>query len=113
MPHVSPPDATNPGTPLVYQGPLPESRPVLTVENATKWYAVYRLHPDGRVEEVTDWWERGGEWCDHVPRPSSCTVYAAGAGDDWCQNSLDMITGRYAREILDNGEEPDWVPREE
>lgn len=98
---------------LIYTGP-PQDRPVLTVANSSKWYDIFRVMPDGTVEEVTDYWDRGGEWSDHVPAPSTCYPYARAVGAVWCQVSLDAITGRYARDILAACTATDipWLPHE-
>jgi hypothetical protein len=46
--------------------------PCLTLEIYQKWYNLYVIHPDGRVEEL-DFAElddrKGTPFCDHVPNP--------------------------------------------
>lgn len=97
--YVSPRDL-----PLVFQDE-PGDRPILTVENYVKWYTLYVVHPDGRVREA-DMTEEDGfrsAWRDHVPHPAACHAYARLKGWEWDENSLDMVYGRYAREVTEVG----------
>ena len=41
------------GIPLVYYGVLNE-KPILTVENYSKWYNLYYVYPDGEVSPVLE-----------------------------------------------------------
>lgn len=101
------------GKPLVFVGE-PRSNPTLTIENYEKWYALYLVMPDGTVEEVdggefTEVVQKKGPmtaWYDHVPSPVACDRYAVAKGYAWCWQSLEMIIGRYAREIA----EVPWAP---
>ncbi len=93
------------GLPLVYMGP-PALRPVLTVENYPKWYEIFMVMPDGSVQTF-DNSNLVIDWADHVPVPNSCMTVASLLEDQpyfWCDTSLDMIVGRYSREI----KHPDW-----
>lgn len=74
--------------------------PILTVENYCKWYDVYLVQPDGKVEVVRDPEFAVNAWSDHVPRIKECLELADRLGAIWCENSLDMIVGRYQREIV-------------
>ncbi len=93
------------GMPLVYVGEPPPERPILTVENYCKWYSLYLVKPGGWVEAV-DMYDAGSSftaaWHDHVPDPGECERYAELKGYDWDENALDMIYGRYQREVVAN-----------
>lgn len=97
------------GHPLVYAGE-PSDRPVLTVENYCKWYNLYAVDTDGTVIAVETDRTPGFEssWRDHVPHPAACEAFAKTNGWEWDENSLDMIYGRYAREVAD----VDWGRKE-
>jgi len=89
------------GHTLVYWSP-PSEVPVLTVENYVKWYGLYLVHPDGRVEWLAfpEWGPDGRSgFVDHVPNPVACQQLAAKRGWVWDENSLDMIWGRWRREV--------------
>jgi len=91
---------SNRGHPLVHCTP-PIAIPVLTVENYVKWYTLHVVHPDGRVQEVDFPTESpaGSAFMDHVPNPVACQKLAADKGWLWDENSLDMIWGRWRREV--------------
>lgn len=88
------------GHTLVYWTP-PSSKPVLTVENYVKWYALHLVHPNGVVKTIPfpDTSPEGSPFVDHVPNPVACQRLAAEKGWVWDENSLDMIWGRWRREV--------------
>lgn len=64
------------GHPLLYwrSSDHPLTKPVLTLENYLKWYSLYVIYPDDRVEEVDyalydGLMSPGTDWYDHVPNP--------------------------------------------
>jgi hypothetical protein len=89
---------------------MPKERPLLTIENYTKWYHIYKVDVRGIVtrvdvnpEEVLKERLRPGEtlntsWSDHIPTLEYCVKLAEYLGLDWDENSLDMIAGRYLRQ---------------
>jgi len=88
--------------PLVYMGVAPRESPTLTVENYIKWYSLHLVHLDGSVDVVNfpEWGPSGrGGFVDHVPDPVACQKLAADNGWVWDENSLDMIWGRWRREV--------------
>ena len=94
------------GMPLVFHSILETGdTPVLTVENYCKWYQLFVVDVDGSVtpvdfpDGVVD--ARAGEsaFCDHVPAPVACQRMAVRLGCLWDEDSLDMISGRWAREV--------------
>ncbi len=111
--------------PLVYNGLTPD-RPILTVVNYMKWYVLYLVNPDTSVVPVSqrvyeavedpNWEPPAGVdasqyddleyprfapncWFDHIPNPGQLDRIAAQLGAVWDDNSVDMIVGRYEREI--------------
>lgn len=101
------------GFPLVYWGPPPEDGYILTVENYCKWYTIYRIDPTGQVDIIPDSevefpldhvfkeGESTVAWVNHVPTPGYCKWLEESNGDyRWDQTSLDMIVGRYYREVV-------------
>lgn len=90
------------GLPLVYCGDIP-THPTLTVENYVKWYTLFVIYPDGQVESVVMVDHPGFKtsWHNHVPNPKACEVYADEMGWEWDETSLDMIYGRFAREVVE------------
>ena len=99
------------GQPLVYVG-SPQDLPVLTVENYVKWYTLHVVHPGGRVKAVNFPQASppggGSAFVDHAPNPLACQQLAAKRGWVWDENSLDMIWGRWRREVEEVAEfDPD------
>ena len=107
MTHVS-----SRGIPLVYSG-MPCDRPVITVENYLKWYALYLVNPDYSVT-VFDHYEQfyvqiDKEFMrttlvgDHCWNPSYILELEKRTGYILCNESVAMITGRWIRDHLDDG----------
>ncbi len=123
MPHVWPVPGKD--QVLVYNGPAPTDRPILSIPNYCKWYAFCLVHPNGTVAEVdyedyepvesSNWVPPIGVdpdayddlrypkqfhcWADHVPNPAQLERVAAQLGAVWCEQSREMIIGRYQQEI--------------
>ena len=78
---------------------------IITVENYKKWYSLYLVKGNGSVTKI----ENDGtiDIGGHVPNPSDVVAYAERYGYDICGQSMDMIMGRYTREMLN--EEPDFI----
>lgn len=100
------------GIPLVYHSIVGKTRDytVLTIENYLKWYSLYLVKPDNTVEPCS--WENldrlvePGEspWCDHVPNPVAVANLAMAREWYLCDESLEMIIGRWEREVRKNYE---------
>lgn len=87
--------------PLVLSQPDPMG-PLLTVENYCKWYDIYIVFPDGRIEKVPYdlfWLGPGTGWNDHVPNPKACQAVAKELNAEWDGCSLEMIVGRYMLQV--------------
>ncbi len=93
--------------PLVYMGAAP-STPRLTIENYCKWYVIAAVMPDGTVTYPPlanqDCEKVAGPlgiiaWHDHVPNPEFCLAVASTLDYEWHEQSLEMIIGRYMREV--------------
>ena len=106
MTHVS-----SRGLPLVYSG-MPCDRPVITVENYLKWYDLYLVNPDCSVT-VFDHYEElydvlSSEFPtvtlvgDHCWNPSYVLELEKRTGYILCNESIEMITGRWVRDHLDD-----------
>jgi len=85
----------------------PESKPVLTAENYSKWYELFLVMPDGTVGEVgfgelhelAD--ERGvSPYVDHVPNPSLVSVLAERRGWSIDHVSYEVMVGRWEIEVV-------------
>jgi hypothetical protein len=93
------------GHPLVFCG-IPQSIPVLTVENYLKWYGLELVMLDGTVEEVgfgelqalAD--ERGTPaYVDHVPDPTLVQALAERRGWELDAVSYEVMVGRWESEV--------------
>lgn len=102
------------GMPLVYWVKRPEycyTVPVLTVENYCKWYNLYLVMPNGRVQQINFTQlddvctTAESPWCDHVPNPVVVERLAEASGWHLCSESIDMIRGRWAAEVLNQWSE--------
>lgn len=77
--------------------------PVLTVEDYDKWYELYVLHPDGRIEAL-DFHElddgEGSPFASHVPNPQK--MQALVDRRDWNvdEKALEKVAGRWFLEVL-------------
>jgi hypothetical protein len=97
------------GLPLVYSIPdngYPQECPVLTVENYCKWYSLFLVHPDGRVEAVD--YDRlepiaaaldASAYVDHVPNPACLEPLCDANGWILCTESREMAVGRWQIEV--------------
>lgn len=88
--------------PLVMTEPNSQG-PLLTVENYVKWYDIYIVFPDGRIQKVPYelFWEgKGTGWHDHVPNPKACQMVAEKLNAEWDECSFEMIVGRYMMEVV-------------
>lgn len=81
---------------------IPNSSPVLTVELSNKWYELYLIYPDGKIESVffpTS--EKDTSFVDHVPNPRVVQEYARKKGY-WIDDlALELIVGRWFTEVRD------------
>lgn len=73
--------------------------PVLTVENYTKWYVLYLVHPDNRVEQVSfdqlnDFTDKS-PYTDHAPNPVAVERLAAARGWNIAERAMECIIGRW------------------
>jgi hypothetical protein len=92
------------GMPLVFHGEPPECG-VVTVENYCKWYGLYVVKPNSAVKHVPfpdDYAETGETPCaDHVPNPRTVCRWVEKNGYIVCEQSLEMMIGRWEREVGD------------
>ena len=82
------------GMQLIYIG-SPADKPIITVENYTKWYNLYKIDTDGTVTKITDDYP---DWLDHCPIPSSVLTYAKEKNWYIDEQSIEMIIGRLIKE---------------
>lgn len=80
------------GEQLVFIGE-PMDVPVITVENYTKWYTLFTIQPDGKVEPLII-----DGWIDHNPIPVEVYKYAQQANMFVDEQSMEMIIGRFVQE---------------
>ena len=95
------------GEQLMYQGPPLMEKPVLTVENSTKWYHLSLVMPDGTVQvEPTDWYDLEGvvgttsAFLDHAIHPDAFIWLANKNGYEIDPQALDLVTGRWMLEYF-------------
>ena len=95
------------GVSLVFQGEQCSTRhKILTVESYIKWYDIYVVSPEGDVSRLPQkihhsYRAETGQlaWSDHIPCPAFCDwIVGRYPGYEWCEASLDLIHGRWARE---------------
>lgn len=98
--------ASKRGHQLIFYG-VPQSSPVLTIENYPKWYGLELVMPDGTVEEVgfeelqalAD--ERGTyPYVDHVPDPTLVSALAERRGWMLDTVSYEVMVGRWESEVV-------------
>lgn len=94
--------------PLLCQEPDTFGRPTVTLENYCKWYGIFVLYPDGRVEsidhgligEVAD--RIGGSVMgDHNFHPRLLNELAKELKGIACYRSIEVAGGRWVNEIMD------------
>jgi len=85
--------------------------PTITVENYCKWYTLYVVHPDNRVELLffpgydnqEDVPESGVGFIDHVPNPKAVSKMAKRLGYDIDERSYECMVGRWFMETQNYG----------
>lgn len=82
------------GKQLIYIG-SPADKPIITIENYTKWYNLYKVDTDGIVTKITD---DIPDWLDHCPIPNSVLTYAKEKNWYIDEQSMEMIIGRLIKE---------------
>lgn len=89
------------GKPLAFQGDVAPGKTVLTVELYLKWYELYAItrSTGGKTISITPISFEHVEHNDHVPYPASVAAYAEEMGWEMCAESMEMIIGRYMREV--------------
>jgi len=85
--------STKGNVPLVYRHTKAD-KPVITVENTCKWYRLYVVHPDRKVEIL----EGFDGWIDHIPLPDDLMEFAEENDMYVDATSLEMIAGRAVME---------------
>ena len=75
--------------PLVYRHTKAD-KPVITVENTCKWYKLYLVNPDGKVEVLKYFYG----WIDHCPIPDDLVEFAEENNFYIDATSLELIAGR-------------------
>jgi hypothetical protein len=103
------------GMPLLYDRE-PWSKPVVTVENYCKWYELYVVHPDWRVEAVPFPDEGvedyrlydtlGPPYLDHAPNPRHVARWAARNGYYFDDQAEEMMIGRWEIEYRERKDYP-------
>ena len=82
-------------------------RPVITVENYLKWYDLYVIHPEGRVEVLEDHLSAEDDFIseygesaygDHVFNPRFVLFLARRNGMDVSSGALEALIGRWQLE---------------
>lgn len=100
------------GIPLLCQTPSSFGKPIVTMENYCKWYGVYILHPDGRVESADH--DLLSEICDEVNyclmgdhnyHPRLLNELAKKIGGTADYRAIEATGGRWVSEQMD-GELP-------
>ena len=82
------------GKQLIYIG-SPADKPIITIENYTKWYNLYKVDTDGTVTKITD---DIPDWLDHCPIPNSVLTYAKEKNWYIDEQSMEIIIGRLIKE---------------
>lgn len=79
--------------------------PIVTVENYCKWYSLYVIYQDESVGKFPyEFLEKAAKpnetiMSDHVFNPAIVQRAAEAAGYELCTESLEMIIGRWEREV--------------
>lgn len=89
------------GHPLMHQEMV--GVPVVTVENYEKWYSIYVIMPDGKVEAiptnvVLEIMGDNGWWIDHRWHPSLLLALAKHYNGEVPTTTLEVVAGRWILE---------------
>lgn len=85
--------STKENVPLIYRHTKAD-KPVITVENANKWYTLYLVNVDGTVEKLKGF----DGWIDHCPLPDDLIEFAEENNYYVDATSLELIAGRAVME---------------
>ena len=85
-------------------------KPILTIENYCKWYGLSAIYPDGTVKAISyddysELEEFGVLWYDHCLNPKMYQKIANHLGMYYCEQTLEIIIGRYCVEVLEEDHE--------
>ena len=98
------------GIPLLYYGDPPPHK-ILCVENYCKWYCLYSIDSDGKIEPVAITYEDLEPYCDgesvhdpsgHVLNPYGVSKWAAANGYRMHDESYEIMVGRWVLESLES-----------
>lgn len=78
---------------------------IITVENYTKWYCLYKVYPSsGRVERVEyhdlPYVQGQSQYVDHVPNPACVQMFLEEQGVGMPEAAFERIIGRWVWEVL-------------
>ncbi len=99
------------GIPLITQWFEDESediKPILTMENYMKWYSMYIIYPDGKVESISRSSENEDAsvtWYDHAVYPEYFHLSAKRLGCTYDNRTFAMVCERFVEDVLDG----DWT----
>lgn len=86
----------------LWEGMPKESDSYLTVEDYEKWYCLYLVHLDGRVErvdfDVLHPFTEKSPYVDHVPNPAAVERLAAARGWHIAERAMETMVGRWVAE---------------
>lgn len=93
------------GLPLITQWFEDEDdkiNPVLTMENYVKWYSMYIIYPNGKVERVPPSLEDTCDtWYDHAVYPSYFHLIAERFGCTYDNRTFALVCERFVEDVLD------------
>lgn len=77
-------------------------KPVLTMENYEKWYCMYIIYPNRKVEKVTPSLEDTCDtWYDHAVYPSYFHLTATRLGCIYDNRTFALVCERFVEDVLD------------
>lgn len=90
---------------LLYVGE-PIDKPIITLENYTKWYEIYLIKPEGAVEKVDNdivlavlGEHRDAQICDHVFHPRLLYRVAQELEGELEERAAEVAAGRWMLEV--------------
>ncbi|AMO35323.1 hypothetical protein [Lysinibacillus sphaericus] len=81
-------------------------KPLLTMENYEKWYSMYIIYPDGKVEKFSSSTKENCDtWYDHAVYPSYFHLIAKRLGCTYDNRTFALVCERFVEDVLDG----DWT----
>jgi len=107
------------GIPLItqwFEDDVEAFNPILTLENYEKWYSMYIIYPNGKVEQVSPSLDDTYDtWMGHAVYPSYFHLVAKRLGCTYDNRTFALVCERFVEDVLEGNWTSlhQYLPKEE